>query len=172
MTTLVTLEELLAYAQTMEEEAVERYQELTDLMEVHHQKEIAQLFRTMAQIESKHVDKVAGLAADRDLPHLAPWEHQWLDADSPESVPIGQERYQMSPQQALLLVLGCEERARDCYQSVVDSSPDPAIRQMAAEFAEEERQHAQLLRDWLARLPPDAGKKAGRVDLDEPLAQD
>lgn len=171
MTKMVTLEELLSYAQTMEREAVERYQELADLMEVHHQREIAELFQTMARIEGKHVDKMVDLAADRELPQLAPWEHQWQEPDSPESIPIGQERYQMTPQQALMLVLACEERARDFYQSVVDSSPDPTIRQMAAEFADEEQQHAQLLRDWLARLRPVAGK-VGRADLDEPMAQD
>ena len=171
MTTIATLEELLAHAQILEREAVERYRELADQMLVHHQPELAELFLTMARVEDQHVDKVEELAGGRALPRLAPWELRWPTLESPVRVPIGHERFRMRPRRALAWVLACAERAYDFFAGVASSSPDPAARRTAGELAEEERQHAVLLRDWLVRYPTE--NHVGRPrDLDEPAAQD
>jgi len=50
--------ELLAHAKAMESEALERYLELAEQMEVHHNPEVAELFRKMARVERKHVEKI------------------------------------------------------------------------------------------------------------------
>lgn len=171
MTAIATLDELLAHAHGLEQEAMERYQELADQMRVHNQPELAGLFQTMVQVESLHVDKVRDLTANRELPRVAPWEYRWPTLEAPESVPIGQERYRMSPRRALELVLAGEERAHDFFAEVASSSPDPAARRTAAELAEEERQHAVLLREWLTRYPAGTGSDEP-PDLDEPAAQD
>jgi rubrerythrin len=171
MTTIATLDELLAHAHGLELEAVERYQELADQMIVHNQPELVELFQTMARVEGLHVDKVRDLATGRELPRIAPWEYRWSTLESPESVPIGRERYRMTPRQALELVLAGEERAHGFFAEVANSSPDPAARQTAAELAEEERQHAVLLREWLARYPAGTDSREP-LDLDEPVEQD
>jgi rubrerythrin len=171
MTTITTLDELLAHAHGLELEAVERYQELADQMSVHNQPELVELFQTMARVEGLHVDKVRALAADRELPRVAPWEYRWPTLESPESVPIGRERYRMTPRQALELVLAGEERAYDFFAGVAHACPDPAARQTAAELAEEERQHAVLLHEWLARYPAETDSQQP-LDLDEPVEQD
>ncbi len=44
-------EELLAYSLVMETEAVERVTDLADQMETHHNHEVADLFRKLAEIE-------------------------------------------------------------------------------------------------------------------------
>lgn len=71
-----TLDELLAHAHELEREAVERYEDLADQMEVHNQPELAELFHKMAAIEQQHVDKVESLAGSQPRP-LAPWDYQW-----------------------------------------------------------------------------------------------
>ncbi|MEZ5584707.1 MAG: ferritin family protein [Candidatus Competibacteraceae bacterium] len=92
-------------------EATERYGELAEQMEVHNNPELAGLFRKMAAIEQQHVDKGenAGRAASR-----AAWPlgiiSGMMPAKSP-SVPVGQGHYRMSPHEALMLMLSCEERA-------------------------------------------------------------
>lgn len=172
MTTIITtLEELLAHAHKLESEAVERYQELADQMVVHNRPELVKLFRTMVRVEGLHVDKVRDLAAGRELPQIAPWDYRWPTPESPESVPVGRERYRMTPRQALELVLAGEERAYAFFARVADSCPDPAARQTATELAEEERQHAVLLREWLTRYPAETDSREP-LDLDEPVEQD
>ena len=168
-TAITTLDQLLAYAHVLEQEAVERYQELAEQMQVHHQPQLAELFQTMARVEGQHVDRVEALADGRTLPRLAPWDYRWADLESPERVPIGAEQYGMQPRQALELVLAGEERAQAFFAAVAASCPDPVARTLAAELAEEEQQHAALLHDWLRRYPCAA---EDAPDLDEPLAQD
>jgi rubrerythrin len=77
----------------------------------------------------------------------------------------------MTPRRALELVLAGEERAHAFFAGVAGSSPDPAARQTAAELAEEERQHAALLREWLARYPAETDAQEPS-DMDEPVEQD
>lgn len=171
MKAIATLDELLAHAHRLELEAVERYQDLAEQMLVHNQPELAALFQTMSQIEGLHVDKMQDLAAGRELPVIAPWDYCWPTLESPESVPIGSQGYRMTPRQALELVLASEERAYDFFIGVASSSPDPTACQIAAELAEEEREHAVLLREWLNRYPPETDSREA-LDLDDAVAQD
>ena len=170
MTTINTLEELLAHAHALESEAVERYEELAEQMEAHNNPELAELFQKMAAVERKHVDKVEHLAGDNTLPRLAPWEYRWQSAESPESVPVGQSHYRLTPYQALSLMIACEERAQAFFAEVACTSPESTLRTMAAQMAQEETQHAELLRQWRNRYPePEPGWE---VDLDEPVSQE
>ena len=53
-----TLTELMAQALAIEIEAAQRYAELADVMETHNNREVADLFRRMATIESRHADAI------------------------------------------------------------------------------------------------------------------
>ncbi|HPE71921.1 MAG TPA: ferritin family protein, partial [Candidatus Competibacter sp.] len=72
--------------------------------------------------------------------------------------------------QALTLVLACEERAEAFFAELAESTSDPAVREMAVQFAAEEKQHAELLKEWLARYPEP--KADWWQDLDDPVAQE
>ena len=48
----------MALALAMEREAVERYTEFADAMEMHNNDEVAKLFRTMAGYEAKHAEQI------------------------------------------------------------------------------------------------------------------
>ena len=52
------LAEMMAQALAIEREAVERYTALADVMEVHNNREVTELFRKMAAIEAKHAEQI------------------------------------------------------------------------------------------------------------------
>ncbi|MCJ7815411.1 MAG: hypothetical protein MUP31_05085, partial [Xanthomonadales bacterium] len=54
---------------------------------------------------------------------------------------------------ALKIAMGNEQRAHDFYFEISKLSPDEAVRALAAEFADEEKEHLQLLEGWLAKHP-------------------
>ena len=164
-----TLPELLAHACELETEAVERYQEMAEQMEVHNNPELAALFRKMASIEQKHVNTVETLAEGVTLPRLAPWDFDWQDPEAPESVPVGEGDYLMPPRRALALMLACEERAFAFFANTAQQTTDQAVRELAARLAAEEQHHAELLKAWLQRYPESEAIRG--QDLDEPLDQ-
>jgi rubrerythrin len=46
-----------------------------------------------------------------------------------------------------------EQRAHDFYADIARHAPDEAVRALAAEFADEEREHLGLLSAWLESVP-------------------
>jgi rubrerythrin len=169
-TTITTVEELLAHAHALESEAVERYEELAEQMEVHNNPELAELFHKMATIERKHVDKVDHITGGRQLPRLAPWDYRWQDPEAPETVPVGQGHYQMGAYQALSLAIACEEKAYAFFASLAHQHQDPLVHTLAVQLAEEEKHHIELLRQWQIRYPEPGAD--WQTDLDEPVSQE
>jgi rubrerythrin len=149
-----TLDELMAQALTMEREAVARYTELAEMMEVHNNLEVAELFRKMALYESHHVEQILadmGWAEDTLAPRVA---GAWAGPESPESVPIDEMHYLMHPWHALQLALAAEQRAVQFFESLAAGAQSDAIRRAAEEMRNEEIEHVQLVRNWLAKVPP------------------
>ncbi len=69
----------------MEVEAAQRYAELADAMETHNNREVAALFRTMANIESKHADRDHGGDGLVGCPHpVTPRDGGWPGIEPPE----------------------------------------------------------------------------------------
>jgi rubrerythrin len=167
--TINTLDELLVHATEVEAEAQERYEDLARQMEMHNNPRVAKLFRAMAEVEKKHVDRLGILAKDRNLPSVNPSDFEWPDLEAPESVPIGEGHYHMSEHEALDLALECERRAGDFYAAIATGSTNPEVKALAGAFAEEERRHQELVQKWIDRLPP---RKAPLPDLDEPVDQE
>lgn len=74
-TTVVQIEtvaEFLIHALELEHESRERYAQLADSMEVHHNEEVEQLFRRLAEMSEEHADQVEARAAGIPLPEIAP----------------------------------------------------------------------------------------------------
>jgi len=153
-----TIPELLAHAFVMETEATDRYQDLADQMEVHHNEEVAALFRKLVEIEGRHVAQVEEMSAELELPDLAPWEFRWPEEDSPDGPDIHDVHYLMTPYQAIELALAGERRAAAFYHGVADSAAPGEVRELAARLAAEEDEHVELLEEWLERYAePEAG---------------
>jgi rubrerythrin len=159
-------EELLAYSLALETEAVERFDDLADQMEMHHNYEVADLFRKLAKIEGLHIDNVNQASAGKQLPSLLAWEFEWDGGESPEGGAMEDAHYLMQPWHAIELAMHGERRAVAFFRHVADTSTDEAVVKMALELVEEEEGHVALLQKWQERFPkPD---EDWDEDLDPP----
>lgn len=159
-------EELLAYSLAMEIEAVERFNDLADQMEMHHNYEVADLFRKLAKIEGLHIENVNQASAGKQLPTLLAWEFEWDDGESPEGGAMEDAHYLMQPWHAIELAMQGEKRAVAFFRHVADTASDERVLKLALELVEEEEEHVALLQKWQERYPkPDEGWDE---DLDPP----
>ncbi len=162
----------LTHAVALEDESAERYEDLADNMEMHHNPEVAELFRKMAHYSRLHRQEAVGLAERETggLLDLNPWEFQWQGRESPESGDIDATHYLMTPYHALSLALDAERRARDFYADVAARTTNERVRELAHGFAGEEAEHATILEQWLQRYPPP--EPGWDEDPDPPTAAD
>ena len=151
--TIGSTEELLAYSLAMETEAVERFNDLAEQMEMHHNYEVAELFHKLAKIEGLHIDNVNKTAAGKELPNLLAWEYEWQGGESPEGGSMEDAHYLMQPWHAIELAMHGEMRAVAFYRHVAETAADPDVLKMAPELVEEEEEHVALLKQWQQRFP-------------------
>jgi rubrerythrin len=151
-----TVQEFMARAWAMEDEAAERYAELAEQMRTHHNAEVAELFERMSRIEGRHRDQIMAQMGWKHAPE--PGAFHWGDSEGPETTDYGELHYLMQPYHALKIALHNEERAAGFFSQLAATRLPAAVRKAAADMAEEEREHVRLIRDWLARFPePDPG---------------
>jgi rubrerythrin len=155
----------LAHARELEAEAMTRYEELGEALQVHNNPDAAAFFLQMATESAKHLEEVEELIAGRSLPDIPPWEFDW-QADAPESASYEALHYRMDMREALLLALANERSAQAFYAGFAESAGDPDTVALARQFADEESEHARLLEQRLASLPE--SPRHGREDDDAP----
>jgi rubrerythrin len=139
----------MSRAYAMELEATERYARFADELEAQDNDEVAMLFRKLAQIEALHARRILAEMGWASPPPLSP-AFAWKGKEGPETAPLGALRHPMQPRQALKIALRCELKAQKYFKSI--SSGAARVRAAAEEMAEEEREHAALIREWLLRL--------------------
>lgn len=150
-----TIDEFMAQALAMEREAVQRYEELADAMEMANNRDVAKAFRTMAGYEAKHAQAIMDQmkwTVDPPVPAQA-----WPSAEAPEVVPNDEVHYLMQPWHALELALAAEQRAEAFFDELARTAGDESVRRAAIELRDEETEHVAMVRKWMARYPkPDA----------------
>jgi len=150
---MIDLNTFLTYSVALEEEAAERHDELADMMEVHNNPEVAATFRKLAHYSRLHAGEIRDHSKGFDLPVIAPWDFGWETMEGPETANISDMNYLMTTGHALKIAMANEQRAHDFYFDISKNSPDGAVRALAGEFAEEEKEHLQLLEKWLEKHP-------------------
>ena len=147
-----TIDEFMSQAYAMELEAQQRYADLADAMEMHNNREVAGLFRKMSVIEGKHAVQIMEEMGWKEPPAnaVAP---SWGGYEAAESVPIDEVHYLMRPWHALQLALAAEERAERFFATLAASTTDESVRKAALELQEEEREHVELVRTWMTKVP-------------------
>ena len=143
--------DFMARAYAMELEATERYALFADQLETHNNTEVAQVFRKLADIEALHAKQILSQMSWPSLPAL-PAAYAW-EGEAPETAPFEAVHYLMQPYHALDIALRCEMRAQEYYESIGREVNDPQVRAAAAELAAEEREHVELIRSWMQRVP-------------------
>ena len=146
-------EELLAYSLALETEAVDRYNDLADQMEMHFNFEVADLFRKLAKIEGIHIDNVNKASEGKQLPSISAWEFEWQDGESPEGGAAEDAHYLMEAWHAIELAMQGEKRAVAFFRHVAETAIDAEVVKLALELVEEEEEHVYLLEQWQKRFP-------------------
>jgi len=162
--------EFMTRAYVMEVDAAERYADFADQMEVHNNLEVAELFRKLSRVEGLHAKRILQEMGWKKRPQALPgW--RWDDAEPPETAAVTDLHYLMQPWHALEIALKNERRAERFFARIVRSAKTPAlVKKVAAEMADEEREHVRLIRDWMKRVPkPERGWDR---DPDPPIYSD
>lgn len=148
-----TLEDFMAQALVMEQDAVARYTEFADMMETHNNPEVAEWFRKMAVIEGKHAAQIMAEMGWTEAPkHIAVLPV--IDGfESPESTPVEDVHYLMQPWHVLQLALANEERAERFFAHLASVATVESVRKAALELQQEEREHVELVKAWMQKVP-------------------
>ncbi|MDR3515991.1 MAG: ferritin family protein [Azospirillaceae bacterium] len=144
-----SVEEFLAYATKLEEEATLRFDQLADAMQGYGNKDVGSLFRRLSEYSRRHLADARARSGFRDIPVMDPGAYQWPDVESPEAAAIWAADPFLAKNEALEIALASETAGYDFYKSVHDTTDDPEIRRLAAEFAAEEAEHVAWIRQWI-----------------------
>ena len=148
--------EFMARAYAIEAEAAQRYHEFAEQMEMHNNTEVAALFRKLERIEQKHRDQILQHMGWTDPPRVEGF--RWEGTEGPETGAIGELHYLMQPRHALEIALHNEQRAFEFFGLLAKARVPADVRAAAREMAEEEREHVELIRQWMKKVPePDPG---------------
>ena len=118
------LANFLAHSLELESEARERYGELAESMDAHHNRPVADFFRRMAAEAEHHLQEVAELAGHMTLPQLKAWEFDWPGAEPPETASYEALHYRMSLRQAMHLALANEHAPERYYREFANLTGD------------------------------------------------
>ncbi len=146
----MSLPELLLHALVIELEAMQRYEQLSEMMERIGNRKVARIFARMSAIEARHADVIDEQIRGHKLPMLTPSQYLWDGQEAPENTDSTRLFHLMTPCQAMSLALDNEKRAYEFFAQVVDDSTDEHVREIAAEFAVEEEKHVAWVEEWLA----------------------
>ena len=167
--TVASAADFMAHAYAMEAEAAERYAEFADSMEVHNNREVAELFRKLSRIEQRHADQIMEQMGWKQSPATSA-NVRWEGAEGPDTADPTELHYLMQPYHALQIALHNERRARDFFAHLAKATKDKGVRAGALEMQEEEAEHVRLIEEWLKRTPkPDAN---WQTDQDPPVLSD
>ncbi|HYL25473.1 MAG TPA: ferritin family protein [Burkholderiales bacterium] len=145
--------ELYAHAIAIEREAAERYGELAARMDDEGREDLARLFDLLAREEAEHLEALERRTQGIALPAIITGCYKWFDSGSPETAARELVYRLMMPRQALAIALHAEQRAQAFFEHVYWTSSDPALRALAKEMAEEEREHVAIVGRMLSDTP-------------------
>jgi rubrerythrin len=149
--------EFMCRAYAMELEAAERYAQFAEQLDSHNNREVAALFRKLAQVEGLHAKRILIDMRWPSAPRAAV-APEWPQGEGPETAAFEELHYLMQPYHALQIALQCEERAQKYFESIAASDAPAEVRKAAAEMAQEEAEHVALVKEWLAKVPqPESG---------------
>lgn len=156
MSEIRTAPELYAHAIAMEAEAAARYREFAARMADECRDELSALFEFLGRQEAEHLKALQRRTEGIALPAVDAGKYRWLDDAAPETPARGLVMRLMTPRQALAIALHAERRAQAFFEQVQWKAKDPALRALAREMADEERNHATLLAALFETTPMEA----------------
>ena len=162
---ITTMTELLAHAVELEIESAECYRILADSMATHNNRPAANLFNELAHAAEERATELQQRAGDTPLPELAPWEHHCAQIGSVAHC-MSEAHYQMTPGQALELVIRNERRNHGCLLRMAAEIRAPELHPAATAMATEKEHQIEMLTGRLSREAMSHGDPP--EDLDPP----
>jgi len=142
----------LTHAIQLERDSARRYEELAEGMRTLGSPEVASFFQQMAHYSRLHLADAMARGGFHQPPDLRADEYQWPDGTSPEAAAWAGVDGFMDIKGALLLALDGEQRSRDFYQVIAETTGNPNVKTLAESFAEEEAEHVTQLEARIAQL--------------------
>ncbi len=147
-----SVEEFLAYAIRLEQEAAVRFGQLADAMEASGNREVGKLFSRLSHASRLHLAEARARSGFRDIPQMETADFVWPGMESPEAAAIWAVDPLIGREQALEIALAAETAGLEYYQRVLDTTEDPEIKVLARQFIEEETGHVTALQKSIAAL--------------------
>src|SRR4051812_15850497 len=122
-----SIEEFLAYAVKLEEEAALRFGQLADAMAACGNGEVARLFRRLADYSRMHLADAKARTGFREIPVMDPSDFVWPDVESPETAAIWAADPFIGRDQALDVALAAETASFEYYRRIHETTEDPEI---------------------------------------------
>jgi rubrerythrin len=160
-----SVEEFLAYALQLEQEAATRYDQLAEAMESCGNRDVGKLFRRLAGYSRAHLATSRARSGFRDVPAMKPSDFVWRGFESPETAAIWAADPLIGREQALEIALDAETAGLEYYKSILETTSDPEIKALAGEFVAEESDHVAELGKWMAAHK---AREALPIDLPSP----
>lgn len=149
---VLTLKDALDLAVLIEEEARDRYEELSAQLVLHHTPAAASFFAKMVRVEELHRNQLIEERKKKfgDQPvHVR--REMIFDVEAPD---YDEVRAEMSQRQALETALKSEEKAHRFFVEVLSHVQNPDVRKLFEELRDEEVEHQNLVKAEMAKLPP------------------
>lgn len=143
------VEEFYAHALAIEREAAERYREFEAWFSVRGEEVLAGLCASIGRAEDEHLRALLEASQSLQLPVLAPGDHLWLGAGSPEAAARELFYRVAEPRHLLEIALQGERDASAWFKWVARTSDDPKVRAAAREMVQEEELHVAFVRNAL-----------------------
>ncbi len=148
-----SLEDLLAAAYMVEEEAGECLLSLAHQMEVHHNVPMAMLFRRLSEMRREQAAAIYASMRPEWRQRIYARDLRWLGESCPGAVDIVSAHYRMQPAHGLRLALAAFGRIHDFYDEIVHTTEIEEVRQRAIELRAHIAEHIRELEEELARTP-------------------
>ncbi len=152
----------------IEEEAMDRYQELAENLDVHNTGDAAQFFRFMVTCEAKHGEELQEKRRELfgEEPSSVDRSVLW-DVEAPG---YDTTRTFMTIQDALKVAMAAERKAFEFFDGALAKVTDSEVRELFTELRQEEVEHMEMVREQMKKVP--AGDGFDPSDFaDEPVAQ-
>jgi rubrerythrin/ferredoxin len=146
-----SVEEFLAYAVKIEEDAALHFEGLSQAMAQAGNEEVAKLFAQLAGYSRKHLASAQERAGKQAVTVQVPSDYIWPDHVHPERTSLAGGDAQLTRLGAMRAALQGEKRGHEFYIAAGATSTVPAVAALAREFALEEAEHVRVLEGWLAR---------------------
>ena len=147
----LSLMDALDLAILIEEEVRQRYEMFTKQLSGSG---AGTFFASMVENEAKHGTEL--LERRMAMFGKTPMKVKLTDLFDVEAPDMGAVRRGMSTLQAFELGLASEKKAYDFYDMALPGITDTEVRELFTELRDEEAEHVEMLKEQMAKLPPDA----------------